>query len=161
METDYQDYATSSDYCIHGTYLGSWAGPDYMCGACEAGADHAVSYPIWDVETIIAELPSGKTLHKFTSSTCLSVEDARIAMKERAHSWCDSMKKTAYPIIEDDDNLIQMDNETGEVRLTIVVTSASGGGWVDERTLREMRDEGRDFTVTYPKGYEFDEEDEG
>lgn len=24
-------------YCRHGSYLGTWWGPDYMCGACEDG----------------------------------------------------------------------------------------------------------------------------
>ena len=27
----------SSDYCEHGTYVGSWWGPDYLCGGCEEG----------------------------------------------------------------------------------------------------------------------------
>lgn len=26
-----------NDYCEHGTYVGNWAGPDYMCGLCEMG----------------------------------------------------------------------------------------------------------------------------
>lgn len=26
-----------SNYCKHGTYVGDWAGPDYICGACEDG----------------------------------------------------------------------------------------------------------------------------
>lgn len=25
------------NYCRHGVNLGYWAGPDYMCGACESG----------------------------------------------------------------------------------------------------------------------------
>lgn len=25
------------DYCKHGTYIGSWWGPDYLCGYCEDG----------------------------------------------------------------------------------------------------------------------------
>lgn len=25
------------DYCVHGTYIGSWWGPDYLCGPCEDG----------------------------------------------------------------------------------------------------------------------------
>lgn len=24
-------------HCVHGTYVGDWAGPDYMCGPCEDG----------------------------------------------------------------------------------------------------------------------------
>lgn len=24
-------------YCKHGTFVGNWAGPDYMCGPCEMG----------------------------------------------------------------------------------------------------------------------------
>ena len=26
-------------YCEHGTYLGTWYGPDYLCGACEDGVN--------------------------------------------------------------------------------------------------------------------------
>ncbi len=26
-----------SDYCQHGTYIGSVSGPDYICGKCESG----------------------------------------------------------------------------------------------------------------------------
>lgn len=25
-------------YCIHGVNIGTWDGPDYMCGACESGS---------------------------------------------------------------------------------------------------------------------------
>ena len=28
---------TSDTHCIHGVYVGTWAGPDYMCGYCEMG----------------------------------------------------------------------------------------------------------------------------
>ncbi len=31
----YQSEADS--YCVHGTFVGNWAGPDYMCGPCEMG----------------------------------------------------------------------------------------------------------------------------
>jgi hypothetical protein len=30
-------YGQASHYCRHGTYVGSWAGPDYLCGPCEDG----------------------------------------------------------------------------------------------------------------------------
>lgn len=29
---DYDDV-----YCVHGTFVGGWAGPDYICGYCEEG----------------------------------------------------------------------------------------------------------------------------
>lgn len=31
-EAAYRD----SLYCVHGTFVGDWAGPDYLCGLCEA-----------------------------------------------------------------------------------------------------------------------------
>ena len=52
---DWEDYEPTNDYedqmdaiqlgllsyddthCIHGTFVGNWAGPDYMCGPCEMG----------------------------------------------------------------------------------------------------------------------------
>lgn len=33
VEPDYSD----ATHCIHGSYVGTWAGPDHMCGACEDG----------------------------------------------------------------------------------------------------------------------------
>ena len=41
MEPDYRDFATSRDYCHHGSYVGCWAGPDFMCGYCEDGISDA------------------------------------------------------------------------------------------------------------------------
>lgn len=29
--------AAGSERCEHGTYVGSWWGPDYICGGCEEG----------------------------------------------------------------------------------------------------------------------------
>jgi hypothetical protein len=31
------DHDDPSQYCIHGTWIGSWWGPDYLCGYCEMG----------------------------------------------------------------------------------------------------------------------------
>lgn len=31
----------SDHYCEHGTYIGSWAGPDYLCPWCEDGTSWA------------------------------------------------------------------------------------------------------------------------
>jgi hypothetical protein len=33
------DHGDPSQYCKHGTWVGSWAGPDYMCSRCELGDD--------------------------------------------------------------------------------------------------------------------------
>lgn len=46
MEQDYDEmvgFGRDGHYCKHGTYVGGWAGPDYLCGACEMGADTLVS----------------------------------------------------------------------------------------------------------------------
>jgi hypothetical protein len=44
MEDDYQygdeydwDRNDKSQYCVHGTFIGSWWGPDILCGKCEMG----------------------------------------------------------------------------------------------------------------------------
>jgi hypothetical protein len=44
IEDDYEvgdefdwDRSDSSQYCKHGRFIGSWWGPDILCGACEAG----------------------------------------------------------------------------------------------------------------------------
>lgn len=37
MEDDARDFATDEHYCEHGTYIGTWCGPDYICGFCEQG----------------------------------------------------------------------------------------------------------------------------
>lgn len=31
--------------CRHGTFIGSWWGPDYLCGWCESGTDPALPEP--------------------------------------------------------------------------------------------------------------------
>jgi len=31
------DHDDPRQYCIHGTFIGSWWGPDYLCPACEQG----------------------------------------------------------------------------------------------------------------------------
>jgi len=31
------DTQDSRQYCPHGTFVGSWWGPDYLCGLCEDG----------------------------------------------------------------------------------------------------------------------------
>ena len=31
------DTANPDQYCKHGTFTGSWWGPDYLCGWCEDG----------------------------------------------------------------------------------------------------------------------------
>ena len=35
---DRRNRATGEQYCVHGTNIGTWDGPDYMCGWCEDGA---------------------------------------------------------------------------------------------------------------------------
>ena len=44
MNDDYEygdewdwDKNDSSQYCEHGKFIGSWWGPDILCGKCEAG----------------------------------------------------------------------------------------------------------------------------
>lgn len=37
IEPDFQDYATDNNYCIHGQYIGTPWGADYICGYCEDG----------------------------------------------------------------------------------------------------------------------------
>lgn len=32
-----EDYSDPRQYCAHGTFIGSWWGPDYMCYYCETG----------------------------------------------------------------------------------------------------------------------------
>jgi hypothetical protein len=35
------DFSDNSQYCVHGTFIGSWWGPDYLCGWCEDGISEA------------------------------------------------------------------------------------------------------------------------
>lgn len=41
------DVSDPSQYCRHGTFIGSWWGPDYMCGACESGYEPSDGYMAW------------------------------------------------------------------------------------------------------------------
>lgn len=39
MFGDYdEDFGDERQWCQHGTFIGSWWGPDYLCGLCEMGA---------------------------------------------------------------------------------------------------------------------------
>lgn len=39
MFGDYdEDLNDERQWCMHGTFIGSWWGPDYLCGLCEDGA---------------------------------------------------------------------------------------------------------------------------
>ncbi|TXH12514.1 MAG: hypothetical protein E6R03_12665 [Hyphomicrobiaceae bacterium] len=37
IDRDDPEFRMPSDYCEHGTYVGGWAGPDYLCHYCEMG----------------------------------------------------------------------------------------------------------------------------
>jgi len=44
MFGDYdEDLDDPRQRCMHGTFIGSWWGPDYLCGACEMGATELVT----------------------------------------------------------------------------------------------------------------------
>lgn len=55
-----EDFSDPDQYCEHGRFIGSWWGPDYLCGLCEAGATEIaivkeVNY------TMTITLPNGKS----------------------------------------------------------------------------------------------------
>lgn len=39
-------------YCKHGNYVGTWWGPDYMCGPCEDGAEDYAYALYWAKEGV-------------------------------------------------------------------------------------------------------------
>lgn len=47
---DRRNRATGEMYCIHGVNVGTWDGPDLMCGACESGVTlyEFALYCAWD-----------------------------------------------------------------------------------------------------------------
>lgn len=36
LKSSWAEHQHGSEYCRHGTYVGHWAGPDYLCGLCES-----------------------------------------------------------------------------------------------------------------------------
>src|SRR5262245_5359440 len=53
MVTEYDEYLgydadhdDANQYCIHGTWIGSWWGPDYLCYYCEDGLSAEASFSI-------------------------------------------------------------------------------------------------------------------
>jgi hypothetical protein len=36
------DFGDPKQYCRHGTWIGSWWGPDILCGKCESGEEDAL-----------------------------------------------------------------------------------------------------------------------
>ena len=51
------DTNDESQYCEHGTFIGSWWGPDYLCGWCEAGTSRE-EYEEIQVQNSISYLKS-------------------------------------------------------------------------------------------------------
>ena len=43
-----EDPGDSRQHCVHGTFIGSWWGPDYLCGWCEDGVS------VHEMECILA-----------------------------------------------------------------------------------------------------------
>ena len=44
------DHSDDSQYCQHGTFIGSPGGPDYLCGACESGLERCRVCGEWSLE---------------------------------------------------------------------------------------------------------------
>lgn len=44
------DVSDPSQYCEHGTFIGSWWGPDLLCGRCESAGAKPFADLDWDVE---------------------------------------------------------------------------------------------------------------
>jgi hypothetical protein len=47
-----EEHRYGDEYCIHGTYVGNWAGPDYMCGTCEDGIGDYEYALMWAHENV-------------------------------------------------------------------------------------------------------------
>lgn len=56
-----EDLNDARQRCEHGTFIGSWWGPDYLCGYCEDGISVQEMYAIqaesarWGAERLVAE----------------------------------------------------------------------------------------------------------
>ena len=46
------DHNDPRQYCQHGTWIGSWWGPDYLCGACESGVS-AAAYQFSSIQSSV------------------------------------------------------------------------------------------------------------
>jgi hypothetical protein len=77
MELPYDgDTNDASQYCKHGTFIGSWWGPDYLCQACEDGEPAPGEERMDDWRTAVA---NGDTVFGLADWTAHqeAAEDAR------------------------------------------------------------------------------------
>lgn len=44
------DHSDSSQYCRHGTFIGSWWGPDYLCFYCETGEEPPTEQELEEIQ---------------------------------------------------------------------------------------------------------------
>lgn len=153
MEPDYQDYATSSDYCIHGTYLGSWAGPDYMCGACESGADIGVTYLTYDVRLRVLNEDRSLRYEGSKMGSYWHVEDARDKVRELVDEWAEYTTEKPTTTLADDEYRTELVLDKGNEPLIGVfyIETRESGGWFTTKEYEEFKSEGVDHTVTHGK----------
>jgi hypothetical protein len=66
-----EDYDDPRQRCQHGTFIGSWWGPDYLCGRCEDGVS------VHEMHRILAEQRAWRWQAR-------AVYDAMVAVLSRA-----------------------------------------------------------------------------
>ena len=72
------DYNDSNQYCVHGKFIGSWAGPDILCQWCEDGIS-------------IAEM-----------NAILTIQRIRTVMRS-IEKFCEAADKAIFSVIRDAD----------------------------------------------------------
>lgn len=96
MFGDYdEDLNDSNQRCKHGTFIGSWWGPDYLCGLCEMGADyHAhVDYTLYSLSIVT----DGERFVTPTNTT------SREKIEREAAMWADLLPGSIVTIVERSD----------------------------------------------------------
>lgn len=117
MEPDYDEaYGLHQDdhYCVHGTYVGGWAGPDYMCGLCEDSCFTLLKQDEYSLTYFRLAKPD-HTVYRVTARSFAGLIEAERDLLElagRSLKW--GMRLERYPVyawikdkeVEPGDNVI-------------------------------------------------------
>lgn len=169
MEPDYNEevgFARDDHYCRHGVYVGGWAGPDYMCGMCEMGADIGVSYLGYRIITKMLNASDRSVRHDLgPSRTFTDPAECRREMWQHVARWA-RLCEVDTPTFEDDVSLYEViaeakgvDTEDSLV-IQFQMESFDTGGWFTTQEYKEFKEEGIEHTVTVGAEYLEEEDDE-
>lgn len=82
-----EDYNDPGQRCVHGTFVGSWWGPDYLCGWCEDGISVEEMHRILADQAARAKARAEERYNTMLDLLNLSPYDVRVAQALTEYVW--------------------------------------------------------------------------